>query len=127
MKNQVFSLFARRLIATTDKRKLIYISEETNAYQEAPMSTMPIYSAEDQQTNRTHRPHTLPALVAGLIVGLATFGAVTPALAQDKKPNILFIMGDDIGWMQVERLPRRGWGLAKRPTSTALPMKAPSS
>ena len=23
-----------------------------------------------------------------------------PAQAQDKKPNILFIMGDDIGWMQ---------------------------
>jgi hypothetical protein len=100
MKNQVFSLFARRLIATTDKRKLIYISEETNTYQEAPMSTMPIYPAEDQQTNRPNRPHTLPALVACLIFGLATFGAVAPALAQDKKPNILFIMGDDIGWMQ---------------------------
>src|SRR6266699_5937477 len=26
--------------------------------------------------------------------------AVAPAQAQDKKPNILFIMGDDIGWMQ---------------------------
>jgi arylsulfatase len=26
--------------------------------------------------------------------------AVIPAQAQDKKPNILFIMGDDIGWMQ---------------------------
>ena len=64
------------------------------------MSTAPVYSAEDQQTNRTNRPHTVPALVAGLIVGLATFGAVAPALAQDKKPNILFIMGDDIGWMQ---------------------------
>ncbi len=23
-----------------------------------------------------------------------------PAAAQEKKPNILFIMGDDIGWMQ---------------------------
>jgi len=64
------------------------------------MSTMPIYSAKDHQTSRTNRPHTLSALVAGLIVGLATFGAVAPALAQDKKPNILFIMGDDIGWMQ---------------------------
>ena len=26
--------------------------------------------------------------------------AVTPSQAQNKKPNILFIMGDDIGWMQ---------------------------
>src|SRR6266478_3880582 len=24
----------------------------------------------------------------------------TPAVAQQQKPNILFIMGDDIGWMQ---------------------------
>jgi arylsulfatase A-like enzyme len=30
----------------------------------------------------------------------ALFSAVVPAQAQDKKPNILFIMGDDIGWMQ---------------------------
>ena len=27
----------------------------------------------------------------------ALFSAVAPAQAQDKKPNILFIMGDDIG------------------------------
>lgn len=34
-------------------------------------------------------------------LGLAAFGATAPASAQDKsKPNILFIMGDDIGWMQ---------------------------
>jgi arylsulfatase A-like enzyme len=35
-----------------------------------------------------------------LIGSAALFGAVAPARAQDKKPNILFIMGDDIGWMQ---------------------------
>ena len=64
------------------------------------MSTTPIYSAEDHQANRTNRPHTISALVAALIIGLATFGAVTPAAAQETKPNILFIMGDDIGWMQ---------------------------
>ena len=41
--------------------------------------------------------------VAGLvlIVGLATVGSAAPAVAQEKKPNILFIMGDDIGLMQV--------------------------
>ncbi len=26
--------------------------------------------------------------------------ALPPASAQEKKPNIVFIMGDDIGWMQ---------------------------
>jgi hypothetical protein len=31
------------------------------------------------------------------IVTAALFSAVVPAKAQDKKPNILFIMGDDIG------------------------------
>ena len=36
-----------------------------------------------------------------LLIGMAAlFSAVVPAQAQDKKPNILFIMGDDIGWMQ---------------------------
>ena len=35
-------------------------------------------------------------MALGLIAGLAA-----PAVAQDAaKPNILFIMGDDIGWMQ---------------------------
>ena len=35
-----------------------------------------------------------------LMATAALFSAVVPAQAQDKKPNILFIMGDDIGWMQ---------------------------
>src|SRR5882757_339654 len=34
-------------------------------------------------------------LAFGLMVGVGA-----PAQAADKKPNILFIMGDDIGWMQ---------------------------
>jgi arylsulfatase A-like enzyme len=35
-----------------------------------------------------------------LIATAAFFGVVGSLAAQDKKPNILFIMGDDIGWMQ---------------------------
>ena len=35
-----------------------------------------------------------------LVATAALFSAVAPAQAQDKKPNILFIMGDDIGIMQ---------------------------
>ena len=44
---------------------------------------------------------TLGALVAVLAMG-ATPGAVSPANAQAPapKPNVMFIMGDDIGWMQ---------------------------
>jgi arylsulfatase len=37
------------------------------------------------------------ATVTGLAMLMCT---VAPSQAQDKKPNILFIMGDDIGWMQ---------------------------
>ena len=38
------------------------------------------------------------ALLAFVAVGMA---AILPAAAQQQqKPNILFIMGDDIGWMQ---------------------------
>jgi arylsulfatase A-like enzyme len=33
-------------------------------------------------------------------LGLALLGVLASAQAQDKKPNIVFIMGDDIGWMQ---------------------------
>ena len=37
----------------------------------------------------------------GLLALLATaMVASTPAAAQQQKPNIVFIMGDDIGWMQ---------------------------
>ena len=89
------------------------------------MSTTPIYPAEDQQTNRTHRLHTLPALVAGLTIGLAAVVTAAPAVAQEKKPNILFIMGDDIGWMQVVSY-QGGLGLGETPNITALPMRAPS-
>src|SRR5262245_52135862 len=42
------------------------------------------------------RAKTLMEWIATLC---AAFVAVT-AIGQDKKPNILFIMGDDIGWMQ---------------------------
>ena len=42
-----------------------------------------------------------------LIATAALFSAVAPAQAQDKKPNILFIMGDDIGWMQPSMLSSR--------------------
>jgi arylsulfatase len=36
-----------------------------------------------------------------LIATAALFSAVASAQAQDKKPNILFIMGDDVGWFNI--------------------------
>ena len=39
-------------------------------------------------------------VMATLAPAVAQEKMSTPAPAQEKKPNILFIMGDDIGWMQ---------------------------
>jgi arylsulfatase A-like enzyme len=43
---------------------------------------------------------TARLVAAVFAVGLAAVGSDAPAAAQETKPNILFIMGDDIGWMQ---------------------------
>jgi arylsulfatase A-like enzyme len=43
------------------------------------------------------RQLVLGALAVGCFV---TVSGVTPSVAQTQKPNIVFIMGDDIGWMQ---------------------------
>ena len=49
-----------------------------------------------------------------LVATAALVSAVAPAQAQDKKPNILFIMGDDIGWMQPS-IYHRGLALGETP------------
>ena len=58
--------------------------------------------AEGQGSGRScrHGPKAMTAVAAVLAAGLSVFGSAAPAAAQDAKPNILFIMGDDIGWMQ---------------------------
>ena len=40
------------------------------------------------------------AAAAAFATGVIAMGLAAPAAAKEKKPNILFIMGDDIGWMQ---------------------------
>ena len=44
----------------------------------------------------------------GLLAGVAavTVASSQASAQQQQKPNILFIMGDDIGWMQPHRRPR---------------------
>ncbi|MGA9479011.1 MAG: arylsulfatase [Desulfobacterales bacterium] len=41
-----------------------------------------------------------PFVVAFVALAVVLALTVAPTVAADKKPNILFIMGDDIGWMQ---------------------------
>jgi arylsulfatase A-like enzyme len=43
----------------------------------------------------------LSTVVMGLTVPDALFGAATPAQGGEKKPNILFIVADDLGWKDV--------------------------
>ena len=64
------------------------------------MLMIPTYSPEEQASRAKPRSGAIAVMVAVLTVGLAAVGAVAPAAAQETKPNILFIMGDDIGWMQ---------------------------
>ncbi|MDD5267732.1 MAG: arylsulfatase [Methylococcales bacterium] len=49
---------------------------------------------------RNHRQRRLFHLAAMALVALTVFFTSLTAQAEDAKPNIMFIMGDDIGWMQ---------------------------
>ena len=46
--------------------------------------------------------NTLRALVVALFIAVVTLATCSASVAQEKKPNIVFIMADDIGWMQVQ-------------------------
>ena len=64
------------------------------------MSTIQI-SSTTTQSNATQSSERNTALAAVLAVGLAAVGMAAPAVAQEKKPNILVIMGDDVGWFNI--------------------------
>ena len=57
-----------------------------------------------QKENRKLVKYKLKVVSFGLSLLTATaalIGAAGPLQAQDKKPNILFIMGDDVGWFNI--------------------------
>ena len=60
------------------------------------MSTIQIFSG-----SKRSRTSALTALAALLAVGMAAVVTAAPAVAQEKKPNILVIMGDDVGWLNI--------------------------
>jgi len=62
------------------------------------MRSGPSYSDRPQANRANFRYVGAVAAIAAL--GIAQLGTAAPAAAQETKPNILFIMGDDIGWMQ---------------------------
>jgi hypothetical protein len=51
---------------------------------------------------------------------------VSPAQAQQQRPNIVVIMGDDIGWSNIGPITKASWP-AERLVSTAWPLKACAS
>ena len=75
-----------------------------------------------------HKRSCAALLGATTLVSLSLSGpATTPAVAQTpQKPNILFIMGDDIGWMQ-PRIYHRGLMVGETPNIDRIGKKAPSS
>jgi arylsulfatase A-like enzyme len=60
------------------------------------------------------RAGAMTAVAAVLTLGVIAVGTPTPAVAQESKPNILFIMGEDIGIMQVGAY-HQGWALGETP------------
>ena len=62
---------------------------------------------------RTKFGHATTIATAAVLT-VAALGSAVPAAAQEKKPNILFIMGDDIGLMQVSAY-HQGWALGETP------------
>ena len=64
----------------------------------ARASAAEIFGSGHEESNHEHVQSNLGALV---VLCTVTMMASNPAFAQQgQKPNILFIMGDDIGWMQ---------------------------
>jgi len=51
--------------------------------------------------NRAHIDIRRGLAAVTILLGTAMFVAASPALAQQKKPNIVFIMGDDVGWSNI--------------------------
>jgi arylsulfatase A-like enzyme len=52
--------------------------------------------------NRWSQANTIAAFSAAMLAAFTAALAPAPAQAADKKPNILVIMGDDVGWFNVE-------------------------
>ena len=64
------------------------------------MRLIPISIAQPSRT-KSGSASPIAAVALVLAVGLSAVGLADPAVAQEKKPNILVIMGDDVGWLNI--------------------------
>src|SRR5215470_1247106 len=64
------------------------------------MSKIDMHLAEKRNSPPKFSRTCAMTALAVILTGVAV-GPVTPALAQEKKPNILVIMGDDVGWFNI--------------------------
>src|SRR5581483_8272525 len=68
--------------------------------EETWMRTIPICSIEEQGS-KAKSARAMTALAAVLAAGWTAATPAAPAAAQDQRPNIIFIMGDDVGWFNI--------------------------
>ena len=61
------------------------------------MSTSPS-GVKRSNTTKLNQTSALTTLAVFLTVGAAALGSAAPAAAQEKKPNIVMLMMDDVGW-----------------------------
>ena len=77
------------------------------------MNKIPIYSAEAQPSRtKRHRACAIAALAGGIaITGMFVLASPDQAQAQAKRPNIVMLMMDDVGWSDFGVYPGGGRAL----------------
>ena len=57
-----------------------------------------LIAEKDKTLKNTHTKNLFSAALACGLAAVALLGAVAPANAAEKKPNIVFILTDNLGW-----------------------------
>src|SRR5258706_13535305 len=94
-------------------RKLAAWLEASLLSQNGPLLTQTTPTNNPQKLMK-YKPKVVSYGLSLLTATVALIGVAGPLQAQEKKPNILFIMGDDIGWMQPSCY-HRGLMVGERP------------
>jgi arylsulfatase len=93
---------------------LIHQTREHDAMSDSILNDKSVTRSGPGKTKTSLRARTCAALLGASALISFSLAASTPAVAQQQKPNILFIMGDDIGIMQ-PRIYHRGLMVGETP------------